>query len=235
MSLSPAERFPVELWPHVFDHLITRDIKNARYACPSLRTQACRALFQTITIGPTIYYLNRLRNIVGQIHDGIELASYVKVVEFNLNPLWRGSWDEDPGREEEEETTGTASDYRADLLTEEPWRHLVHFAVEDFSEAFGRLANVQEVRVLSTSYPPGPDRRGISLRQYDPQAIFFQLLSLCRSLPNRVETFKILSGTVIQLASSIFNGSRLDSRTFRPQAWDIAATSEPRIRPPTRV
>ena len=95
-----------ELWPHVLDHLNTRDTKNARYACPGLRTQACRALFHTIIIGPTIYHLNRLRNIVGQTHDGIGLVNYVKVVDFNLDPLWRGSWDEDPGREEEEDQTG---------------------------------------------------------------------------------------------------------------------------------
>ena len=217
MSISPAECFPDELWLHVLDHLSTRDIKNARYACPGARAQGCRALFHTITVGPTIYHLNRLRSIVGQPHDGTKLAAYVKVVEFNLCPLWRNSWDGDPGREEEEETRGTVSDYRANLLTEEPSRHLVHFAVEEFSEAFRQLSNVQVVCVLSTSCPPYPDRRGISFRQYDPQPIFFQLLSLCRCLPSRVQTFKILSGRVMQMALSIFNGSRLDSRTFRPK------------------
>lgn len=212
MSISPAECFPAELWPYVLGHPNTRDIKNARYACPGLRAQGCRALLHTISVGPTIYHLDRLRNIAGQPHDGTTLAGYVKVVVFDLCPLWRGSWDQDPGREEEEETRGTASDYRADLLTEEPWRHLVHFAVEECSEALRQLAYVQEVRVLSTSYPPYPDRRGISLRQYDPQPMFFQLLSLFRCLPSRVQIFKILSGRVIYRSlcpSSTDRGSTL--------------------------
>ena len=208
MPQSPAPELPLEIWAAVLAYLEPRDIKQARLVNHMLSIGATQSLFRTITVSYTTESLSRLQNITSQGSGNALPCDCVKEIVFNLCPLWNNPYHS--RRRWVEQTAGDPSDYMANARS-----GTVHFAVREFAGAFRRLSMVDTITV-TTKAPGWISWAEFSLGQYDVPQIFFQLLSLCDVLPQRIKSFQITTGQWNQLALDMFDANLLSHRAFRP-------------------